>query len=604
MLECVNGPFEQNLNAGGGSDRRGGGAVGSGAGAGSRGKILSREELVRVRRVLREQGRRLVVCHGCFDIVHPGHVRHLRQAKGLGDVLLVSITADGQIGKGVGRPLIPEELRAENLAALEFVDLVHIAPEATAVSLLEAVAPDVYVKGKEYERNRDPRFQAERDAVERAGGRVVFSSGDVVFSSTALIAAMERSVDPYAARLAELSRTEELAGPSLYRLVADMRGRRVVVVGEPIIDTYILCDRPEVAGESPIMTLRPLEARQYDGGAMVLARHAAALGAQVTLVAPVPRGATARGGESDAASAALARLHAEGITVMGVEVDAPMPEKQRYLVGAQKVMKVDLLERYVLDAAQQARLVARAREACAGAGGGGGGGADCAIIADFGLGLFSPRGLAAMCDAVRPYARVLSGDVSGKRSNLRSFRGMDLLCPSESELRDAMHAHAEGLGMVAWSLMEQTRTRTLCVTMGADGLIGFDRVDGGEPDADPLDDRPGASGGAGGGGWQRRVRGEHVPALCPIALDPLGCGDALLTTTTLALAAGATTLQATFLGACAAATQVQRLGNTPITADDIRKCVARVHASHLAFAPNDARAGLAPAISEPLSAGA
>jgi len=539
-------------------------------------KILSREELSRVRSELRARGTSVVACHGCFDIVHPGHIRHLRQAKALGHVLLVSITADDGISKGQGRPLIPEELRAENLAALEFVDFVHIAREPTAVALLEMVQPDVYVKGKEYERNKDPRFQAEREVVERHGGRVVFTSGDVVFSSTALIAAMEQSVDPFAQRLSELTHHPELSGPELYKRLAEMRGRRVLIVGEPIIDTYILCDRPDVAGESPIMTLRPLEARNYDGGAMVLARHAAALGAKPVLVAPFSKDLASR--------EAMQRMIDAGVEVVALPVSQPVPEKQRFLVGAQKVMKVDLFERYVLDTAQQDQLAALAVDVASATHAGGTGAMDGAIIADFGLGLFTPRSLGRLCESLRSRVHIMSGDVSSKRSNLRAFRDMDLLCPSESELRESMQSHGDGLGMVAWSLMNETRTARLCVTMGADGLITFDRI------ASPVAHQGGDA------AWQRRLSSAHVPALCPIALDPLGCGDALLTSTTLALASGASSIQAAFIGACAAATQVQRLGNPAITTDDIRKCIARVHASHLAYAPEHARGDATPAL--------
>ena len=156
-------------------------------------KVLSREALSAARERARAQGRRVVQCHGCFDIVHPGHIRHLRFARAQGDVLLVSITPDALVGKGAGRPLIPQELRAENLAELDCVDWVHVAGEATAVELLEAVRPDVYIKGQEYESNRDPRFGDERATGERHGGWGVFSSGDVVFSSTALIGARESS---------------------------------------------------------------------------------------------------------------------------------------------------------------------------------------------------------------------------------------------------------------------------------------------------------------------------------------------------------------------------------------------------------------------------
>ncbi len=520
-------------------------------------KILDKNALLERRDLARAAGRRVVHCHGCFDIVHPGHVRHLRQAKALGEILLVSVTGDSGVNKGVGRPLIPEELRAENLAALDFVDWVHIEHRPTATQLLAEVRPDIYVKGREYEFNNDPRFLAERDAVERHGGRVVFSSGDVVFSSTALINAMEQSVDPFHQRLSQLAASPELAGQELFSLLSRMRGKRLVVVGESILDTYVLCDRPDIAGESPIMTLRPLENRHYDGGAAIIARHAAALGARPTLVTALD--------DSEQSHQFRRRLVAEGVEVRALTTRTPTPEKQRFLVGAQKVMKLDLVEPYVLDASEQAALIGMATEAARA-----GGGCDAAVIADFGLGLMTPAALHRMCNALREHAAILSGDVSGRRSTLTAMRSMDLLCPSESEVRDAFRLHAEGLPLVAWRLLQDTDTRRAIVTMGAEGLIAFDRLHDVQETADDA--------------WLHRLKAEHVPALTPFAIDPLGCGDSLLTAATLSLAAGGSLLASAFLGACAASCQAQRIGNVPISATDVRQTVVRVHNAHLTYA--------------------
>ncbi|HYE02610.1 MAG TPA: PfkB family carbohydrate kinase [Phycisphaerales bacterium] len=524
---------------------------------GAPGKILGLEGLLERRAAARAAGRRVAHCHGCFDIVHPGHIRHLRHARTHGDILLVSVTGDAEMRKGTGRPLIPEELRAENLAALDFVDWVFINERETAEGLLEAVRPDVYVKGREYELNDDPRFLAERRAVERHGGRVVFSSGDVVFSSTALVAALERAADPYHARLASLLGDARLEGGRLGGLVRRFRGQRALVVGEAILDTYVLCDRPEVAGESPVMTLRPLERRQYDGGAAVVARHLAAMGARPVLVTALPEGAEAE--------ALTARLAVEGVEVRAVRAGRRVAEKQRFLVGAQKVMKLDLIEPLSLDAGAQDRLVGLAVDAAGGADG-----IEAAIIADFGLGLFSPRLMSRLCGGLRPRTGVMAGDVSGRRSHLRDLARMDLLCPSETELRDAYRSYDEGLPTAVWRMLSETRSRRAVVTMGAEGLVAFER-------------REGAQGSADGAGMPSRVSGEHVPALCGHAVDPLGCGDALLAAATLALAAGGGLVEAAFLGAIAASAQAQRLGNTAIGATDLRQGIARVHAAHLAY---------------------
>jgi rfaE bifunctional protein kinase chain/domain/rfaE bifunctional protein nucleotidyltransferase chain/domain len=521
-------------------------------------KILSHAELLVRRAAARAQGRRIVHCHGCFDIVHPGHIRHLRHAKAQGDLLLVTLTGDEEVKKGTGRPLIPEELRAENLAALDFVDWVYIEQRPTAAELLAEVHPDVYVKGREYEFNNDPRFQAERRAVESGGGRVVFSSGDVVFSSTALIAALEQSVDPFQTRLTQLLDHPDLQGPALFNLLGSFRSRKVLVVGESILDTYVLCDRPEVAGESPIMTLRPIERRHYDGGAAIIARHLAALGAHPILVTPMPR--------DDQGEAMRHRLLAEGIDVRPFPVEKPLSEKQRFLVGAQKVVKLDLLEPLLLDAARQDQFIAMVAQAAADAGG-----CDAAIIADFAQGLFTPGLLTRACTACRKHVGVLAGDVSGRRSSLRAMHSMDLLCPSESELREAYSAFDRGLPTVTWQLLEDTHSKAAMITMGPEGLIAFDRL----PGADRLAE----------GSFASRVRGEHIPALCPVAIDPLGCGDSLIATSTLALASGGSLVAAAFLGSAAAAVEAQRVGNIPISASDVRQTIVRIHNAHIAFAP-------------------
>lgn len=507
-----------------------------------------------VREQARAQGLRVVQCHGCFDIVHPGHIRHLRFAKAQGDILLVSLTGDGQITKGDGRPLIPQELRADNLAALDFVDWVHVTDEPTALGVLGAVQPDVYIKGREYESNHDARFMAERDAVENAGGRVVFSSGDVVFSSTALIEAVERSVDPTHGRLRTLMEDPELSAPRLDDQIGSFRGKRVIVIGEPIVDTYVFCDKPDVAGESPVLTLRPMERRQYEGGAAIAARHLAAMGASPIFVTAMP--------DDSVADAIRRKLVAEGVEVRAVRTQTALPEKQRYLVGAQKVTKIDLVDPIVLDAAAQDELVRTA------VGAAGEIHTDAAIVLDFGLGLLSPAVLRRLVPRLRDRVAILAGDVSGRRSSLASMKGFDLVCPTESELRDASRNHQDGLGALVWQLLNQTGTAAAIVTMGAEGLVGFTRL----PEPVDKDDR-----------WTTRLRGEHVPALGSHPVDPLGCGDAMITAATLTLAAGGSVLAASVLGAAAACVEGRRLGNVPVSAADLRKEIARVHGAKLAF---------------------
>src|SRR5688572_23992887 len=201
-------------------------------------KICTQQQLLQWREEARQAGRTVVHCHGCFDIVHPGHIHHLQFARSLGDVLVVSVSADTHVNKGVNRPLIPDDLRAGSLAALECVDCVYVNPDRTAVGLLGQLRPDVYVKGREYERSNDPRFHAERDAVTRNGGRVVFSGADVVYSSTALIGSLGDSATFQDEKISRFRERYGLTGGNLRNLVATFEGRRVLVVGDYVLDRY------------------------------------------------------------------------------------------------------------------------------------------------------------------------------------------------------------------------------------------------------------------------------------------------------------------------------------------------------------------------------
>lgn len=514
-------------------------------------KVLTHPELLEHRRRAREDGRRVVQCHGCFDIVHPGHIRHLRQARALGDILLVTITADAAIAKGTGRPLIPEELRADNLAELDCVDWVYIERRSTAAELLGEVRPDIYVKGKEYESNADPRFAAERHAVESHGGRVVFSSGDVVFSSTALIAAMEQAVDPFHKQLAQLLRRPELDGPALMNTLARARGQRVLIVGEARLDTYIFCDRPALAEEAPTLSLRPVDHRHYDAAAAGLARQLAALGMCPILVTACASG--------EPWESMRTRLIGEGVEVRAIASRTPLGESQRFIVGTQKMVKVDLVEPVVLDATEQAQLADLAIAAA-------GEGVGATILADYGQGLLGPKTLPSITRGLRRKSGCMAAHIASRRSILPSLRAMDMLCIGEQELRDHAGPGSEGLTAVVWKAMEETGTKAAAVSIGSEGLMAFDRL-------------PGADSGA----WVSRLRSEHIPSLCPIPVDMLGCAEASTAAMVAGMAAGAPLVAGAYLASIAGAIEAQRLGHIPVSASDVRKEVVRLGASHLSF---------------------
>jgi rfaE bifunctional protein kinase chain/domain/rfaE bifunctional protein nucleotidyltransferase chain/domain len=502
-------------------------------------KICNLERLMTVRRNARESGRVVVHCHGCFDIIHPGHIQHLQYARSLGDELIVTVSADSQVSKGVDRPLIPDDLRAVSLAALECVDWVHVNPHQTAVELLAELQPDIYVKGKEYEKNHDPRFLAESETVVRLGGRVVFSSGDVVYSSTALIHSIEDRETFSDEKVARFREKFGLSGESLCRLIQKFRGQKVVVVGDYILDRYHFCDATGVAGEGPMMALRQLQSQDFDGGAAVIALHLAGLGAHATLV-------TGLGSDQESHQTEM-RLRGHGLTVESSGHRRHIVTKSRYLADQTKLFKVDHGTVDPIDsqcaASVTEKILAASQDAAA------------VVFADFGYGLITESLLERIMPDLRKSVPIMTADVSGRQGSLLRFKSVDLLCPTEREMRETLHDFSSGLGAAVWRLLTETGARQALITLGKQGLVTFSPPER-EADA-PLG----------------RLVSEYLPALSSRVIDPLGCGDALLATASLALACGGSLQAAAYLGSAAAALEIQRMGNQPISAEKLANAV-------------------------------
>jgi rfaE bifunctional protein nucleotidyltransferase chain/domain len=152
--------------------------------------ILDRQELIAEVLRLRQAGQRLVMTNGCFDLLHVGHVRALADARSRGDVLLVAVNSDASVQrlKGERHPVIPEAERAEVLASLEVVDLVHIFDEPTVDQLLQDLHPEVHAKGRDYTEETVP----ERDTVLGYGGEIAIVGDPKDHDTTSIIGEIAR----------------------------------------------------------------------------------------------------------------------------------------------------------------------------------------------------------------------------------------------------------------------------------------------------------------------------------------------------------------------------------------------------------------------------
>lgn len=249
-------------------------------------KIVSKVQFkTEIRPNLKADNKIIALCHGVFDLVHPGHVIHLEQAKGMADVLVVSVTAAKFVRKGPGRPYFNDEMRMKFLAALECVDYVLLSEGYTVDDIIEAVQPDIYVKGEEYAKAEEDitgKITEERALVEKYGGRLAFTSGDV-FSSTKLIntamSGLSDEVRQYMEKFVERHTMAEIMD------YADrISSLNILVIGDIIIDKYTYCSVQGTMSKDIGYSARESHSEEYLGGAAAIARHLSGFSGNVTLM--------------------------------------------------------------------------------------------------------------------------------------------------------------------------------------------------------------------------------------------------------------------------------------------------------------------------------
>jgi rfaE bifunctional protein kinase chain/domain len=445
----------------------------------------------------------------------------------------VTVSGDDVVMKGYDRPFIPEDLRLDNLAELECVDYVALSEDDWAGPVLEAIQPDIYVKGREYESKNDPRFASEKQIVERYGGRVVLGSGDVVFSSTEIGRRKRNMLDMEQQKIERFCRVNDIQPMRLKNLISRFSDQRVLILGDAIIDHYAHCEAARVASESPIVSVKPVSEEWFVGGAGVIARQAAALGAKPTFVTSCF--------EDEAYERISETLRRFGATVHNLPVPGRRTyTKTRFIVGGQKVFKVDRGNPSPIPIETTKELVGLLRELIPSH--------DGLIVTDFGYGLFGPTLCAAIPDICDEAGKPYFADVSTNgQANILKFRRTEFVTPTEDELRFALGDAESGLSNLASRYLKASESRGLIVTLGRRGSLSFD---------------PAQTAGD-------RLRTSYLPALEVNEVDAVGAGDVFLTGASLARLVGEPVQIGLYVGSALASISAGFLGNEGVALPDL-----------------------------------
>ena len=236
---------------------------------------------------LRQRENKVIVhCHGVFDLFHPGHLNHLELAKDLGDILIVTITPDKYVNKGPNRPVFNEKIRSTVLSALEIVDFVSINESRSAVPAITSLQPDVFVKGKEYQKLDDLSgfIRDEKNAIENIGGKMEFVSGEIFSSSNLLnqyFNIFSDGMSPYLSRL-----QGQVSFQGIVKLLEGIKNKKILVLGDNIFHEYFLCHSDAViSSDSSAINARLIKKEKKLAGAGAIANFISQYCSQVSFLA-------------------------------------------------------------------------------------------------------------------------------------------------------------------------------------------------------------------------------------------------------------------------------------------------------------------------------
>lgn len=470
---------------------------------------------------------RVVFVSGNFNIVHPGHLRLLNFAAQCGDFLVVGVHPDGHPGT-----LVAQEHRLSAIESHGFVGYAFIldAPVATVIRLLR---PDVVVKGKEHENLHNP----ERAAVDSYGGKLLFTSGDVRFSSRDLLRRefQEMNLAPIA-KPVDYPVRHDFSFEDLITLVQSFVNLQVVVLGDLIVDEYVDCEPLGMSREDPTLVVTPIQNTRFVGGAGIVAAHVRGLGARVKYFSVT--------GDDELAAYAGAELAKFGVECDLLSDDSRRTTlKQRFRAGEKTLLRVSHLDQHEMHAELAEHLARRVQPALEGA--------DLVIFSDFNYGCLPQRlvDFVIECCTARGIITAAESQSSSQHGDVSRFRGARLLSATEYEARLAVRDFRTGLVTLADSLCRQAEAVDVILTLGAEGVLVHspDAASAGEAGEDLVTDR--------------------LPSFNTAPRDVAGAGDSLISAAALSLAAGADIWRSAYLGSVAAACQISRIGNYPLKAE-------------------------------------
>jgi len=470
-----------------------------------------------------------VLVNGVFNVLHPGHIRMLRFARECGDHLTVAVQSNKTSPQTIH---VDEKLRLEGVLSSIYVDEAFITEESVE-ELVQKLKPNVLVKGREHENRKNP----EEILLQEYGGELLFDSGEVSFSSLDLL---EKEFQAEVGCNIKLPHNymerHEIDSSQLSDYLNKISKLKIAVIGDLIMDEYIICDPLGVSQEDPTIVVTPIDQQLFIGGAGIVAAHAAGLGAHVDLISV----------------AGNDQMHDKAVDMLGManvninlinDEHRPTTLKQRYRSKGKTLLRVSHLHQSDVSQKLQDQLIEQLEKIIDDI--------DLLVFSDFNYGCLPDAVVNKMIDMAKKHQVYIVADSqsSSQIGNVSRYKDVDLLTPTEREARIATYDHNSGLVVLAEKLRQKSNVKNILLKLGEEGIL----IHAGNDKEEFLTDR--------------------ISAINNSPKDVAGAGDSMLITSAMVLCVGGTIWMAALLGSVAASLQIGRLGNQPLTLQELQTAI-------------------------------
>ncbi|WP_066221197.1 PfkB family carbohydrate kinase [Aliarcobacter cryaerophilus] len=467
--------------------------------------------------------KKVAFVYGNFNIFHPGHLRLLKFAKESSDYLIVGVNSDKLANNS---NLLEEDIRLESIKSTSYVDEVFLLNE-DVLEYIKRKKPDILVKGKEFEN----RYNPEEEIMKTYGGKILFSSGEIGFSSLNLlqkdfeISFLNLSHDNNFIKRHKIEKTK------LIDCINRFSDLNILVIGDTIIDEYITCDAIGMSQEDPTIVVTPISNKKFIGGAAIVASHAKTLGSNVSYMSVL--------GNDENYEFTHDYLTSLGInTYLLKDSTRPTTLKQRFRAQNKTLLRVNHLKQHNISKDLEEKILENFVDDLEDY--------DLIIFSDFSYGVLTKN----IIENITLYAKkksivmVADSQSSSQIGDISKFKDMDIVTPTEREIRLSINDFESGLVVLSEKLHKKSNSKYIFTTLGSEGILIYNST-------------------------QNELLTDNIQALNTNAKDVSGAGDSLLTCSSMAKVVGANIWESAYLGSIAAAIQVSRVGNIPIKKEEL-----------------------------------